>query len=46
LPLHPLYLLALAIELRLVAVDLLLLAVIGYLVTLQLVADQGAGTET
>jgi hypothetical protein len=46
LPLHPLDFLALAIELRLIAVNLLLLAVIGYLMTLQLVTDQGAGTET
>jgi hypothetical protein len=46
LPLHPLDFLALAIELRLIAVNLLLLAVIGYLMTLQLVTDQGACAET
>jgi hypothetical protein len=38
LALQPLYLLALAVELGLVPVDLLLLLVIGVLLTLQLIA--------
>ena len=43
LALQPLNVLALAIELGLIAVDLLLLSVVGVLLALQLVADQCPG---
>ena len=43
LPLQPLDVLAVTIDFGLVAIDLLLLAVISVLLTLQLVADQRAG---
>jgi hypothetical protein len=40
--LQPLNLLTVAIDFRLVAIELLLLLVVGVLVTLQLIANQGA----
>jgi hypothetical protein len=46
LALQALNVLALAIKLGLIAVDLLLLLVVSVLVALQLVTDQGAGAQT
>ena len=46
LPLQALNLLAVAVDFRLVTVDLLLLLVVGILVALQLIANQRAGAQT
>jgi len=46
LALHTLDLLALTLDFGLVAIDLLLLLIVGVLLALQLVADQGTGAQS